>query len=157
VPPSLRELRYLIPSSAAPLAGLVMRRNSVTTCVLAHIRCVRARPARSAARCHWRVGVRSGALCADYMAGCRIFLRRGLGLATTAPSPRVDVLGPRASPPQHHSEQFRTLLSTYRVSSIIVAILRNAVQNGRRHVDVNLLGMWWSAAVVVLCLRGMRR
>jgi hypothetical protein len=31
------------------------------------------------------------------------------------------------------------------------------VQNGRRHVDVNLLGMWWSAPVVVLHLRGMRR
>jgi hypothetical protein len=33
----------------------------------------------------------------------------------------------------------------------------DVVQNGRRHVDVNLLGMWWSAPVLVLCLRGMRR
>ena len=33
----------------------------------------------------------------------------------------------------------------------------DVVQNGRRHVDVNLLGMWWSAPVVVLRLRGMRR
>jgi hypothetical protein len=33
----------------------------------------------------------------------------------------------------------------------------DVVQNGRRHVDVNLLGMWWSAPVVVLHLRGMRR
>jgi hypothetical protein len=33
----------------------------------------------------------------------------------------------------------------------------DVVQIGRRHVDVNLLGMWWSAPVVVLCLRGMRR
>jgi len=33
----------------------------------------------------------------------------------------------------------------------------DAVQNGRRHVDVNLLGMWWSPPVVVLRLRGMRR
>ena len=42
-------------------------------------------------------------------------------------------------------------LSTYRAGSVIVPIL-DAVRNGRRHDDVTLLGMWWSATVMVLRL-----
>ena len=49
---------------------------------------------------------------------------------------------------------FRTIqmpLSTYRAGSVIVPIL-DAVRNGRRYDDVTLLGMWWSATVMVLRL-----
>jgi hypothetical protein len=58
------------------------------------------------------------------------------------------------------SSPFRTIQDTFKYLSRGVSYRRNpedAVQNGRRHVDVNLLGMWWSAPVVVLCLRGMWR
>ena len=55
---------------------------------------------------------------------------------------------------------FRTIQDTLKYLSRAVSYrnnLEDAMQNGRRHVDVNLLGMWWSAPVVVLRLRGMRR
>src|SRR4030081_984369 len=55
---------------------------------------------------------------------------------------------------------FRTIQDTLKYLPRGLCYCHNhedAAQNGRRHVDVNLLGMWWSAPVLVLCLRGMRR
>src|SRR3954453_7072739 len=69
----------------------------------------------------------------------------------------VDVLGFRL---RLLSSLFRTIQDTLKYIPRRLRYCLNpedAVQNGRRHVDVNLLGMWWSAPVVVLCLRGMWR
>ena len=69
----------------------------------------------------------------------------------------ADVLGFRL---RLLSSLFRTIQDTLKYLSRGLRYRHNpedAVQNGRRHVDVNLLGMWWSAPVVVLCLRGMWR
>jgi len=69
----------------------------------------------------------------------------------------ADVLGARSRIP---ISLFRTIQDTLKYLPRGLRYCLNpedAVQNGRRHVDVNLLGMWWSASVVVLCLRGMWR
>ena len=69
----------------------------------------------------------------------------------------VDVLGLRRCSP---GRAFRTIQDTVKYLRRWLRYRLNpedAVQIGRRHVDVNLLGLWWSAPVVVLCLRGVWR